>query len=268
MTAIQAQADSYGWNDDYASGKPIFMRAEAFVETLPPALRDDPGVMAARSANLRLMAEAHHKLKKEEAAETALDSAVTINRALVRIDPDDPRAIRKLAVSLWYRAVVLRTNKKDEMARASIAEAVANAGILRTRDPNDAGALKLFGTVGEVQAQVLADQGKFTESFAVGDEVIAAYRRFFVLAGNTPGELRSMATVLATRGGNFYNGGAYPQACAAWREALLVFTGLDARGKLTETDRRNGVPELQNYLKNNCENGPPRAGIGPRMQDL
>lgn len=268
VTAIQAQADSYGWNDDYASGEPIFMRAEAFVGTLPAALRDDPLVMAARSANLRLMAEAHHKLKKKEPAATALDRAVTINRALVKMQPDDPRTIRKLAISLWYRAVVLRTNKKDELARASIEEAVANAGILRARDPNDAGALRLFGTVGEVQAQILADQGKFTQSFAVGDEVIAAYRRLVVLAGNTPGELRSMATVLATRGGNFYNGGAYGKSCEAWREALSVFNGLKARGKLTETDRKNGVPELQNYLKSNCENGPPRAGMGPRIDGL
>jgi eukaryotic-like serine/threonine-protein kinase len=268
VAAIQAEADSYGWNDDYASGEPIFMRGEAFVARLPAALRDDPIVMAARSANLRLMAEAHHKLKKEGASEVALDRAIIINRALVKMEPDDPRAIRKLAVSLWYRAVVLRTNKKDELARDSIEEAVRNAGVLRARDPNDAGALKLFGTVGEVQAQILADQGKFTESFAVGEDVIGAYRRLVVLAGNTPGELRSMATVLATRGGNFYNGGAYPQACEAWREALSVFTGLQARGKLTETDRKNGVPELQNYLKNNCENGQPRAGMGPRIDGL
>jgi eukaryotic-like serine/threonine-protein kinase len=268
VTAIQAQADSYGWNDDYARGEPIFMRGEAFVASLPIALRDDPLVMAARSANLRLMAEAHHKLKKEDASESALDRAIIINRALLILAPDDPRVIRKLAVALWYRAVVLRTNKKDELARASIEEAVRNAGVLRARDPNDAGALKLFGTVGEVQAQILADQGKFAQSFAVGDEVIGAYRRLVVLAGNTPGELRSMATVLATRGGNFYNGGAYPRACEAWREALSVFNGLEARGKLTETDRNNGVPELRNYLKGNCESGPPRAGMGPRIDGL
>ena len=268
VTAVQAEADSYGWDDDYAKAEPIFLRGEAFVAGLPPVLRDDRLVMAARSANLRLLAEAHHKLKKEDLSEAALDSAVEINRTLVKLEPDDPRAIRRLAISLWYRAVVLRTNKKDALAQASIDEAVVNVNLLRTRDPSDAGALKLFGTVGEVKAQILADQGNFKESFAVGDEVIRAYRRLVVLAGNTPGELRSMATVLATQGGNFYAGQDFPKACGVWREALGIFTDLDARGKLSETDRKNGVPELRAYLKRNCEDGPPRAGMGPRIQDL
>jgi eukaryotic-like serine/threonine-protein kinase len=268
MTAIQTQADSYGWVDDYIQAEPIFIRAETFVSGLPPMLAEDSLVMDARSANLRLMAEAHHKLKHEELAEAALDRAVTINRALLKLNLDDPRIIRKLAISLWYRAVVLRTNKKDAAASASINEAVANVNTLRMRDPNDAGALRLFGTVGEVKAQILADQGDFVQSFAVGDEVLAAYRRLVEVSGNAPGELRSMATVLATRGGNFYNGSQYPNACGAWREALDVFLGLDARGKLSDTDRKNGVPELRTYLKRNCEDGPPRAGMGARIDDL
>ncbi len=264
-TAVQAEADSYGWDDGYDKAEPIFLRAETFIAALPQRLRDDPKVMAARSANLRLLAEAHHKLKKENLAEAALDRAISINRVLVNMQPDDPASIRKLAISLWYRAVVLRTNKKDALARTSIDEAVTNARILRARDPSDAGALKLFGTVGEVKAQILADQQQFAASFAMGDDVIAAYRRLVVLAGNTPGELRSMATVLATSGGNFYKGGAYPKACGAWREALTIFTRLNARGKLTDTDRKNGVPALQKYLKRNCDGGAPRAGMGPNI---
>jgi eukaryotic-like serine/threonine-protein kinase len=268
VTAIQTQADSFGWDDDYTNAEPIFMRGEAFVAGLPVQLRDDPLVMAARSANLRLLAEAHHKLKKPDLCLAALNRAITINRALVMLTPDDPRAVRKLAISLWYRAVVSRTYGKDALAQSSIDEAAANIDILRARDPNDAGALKMFGTVGEVKAQILADQGNFIESFAVGDQVIAAYRRLVVLAGNTPGELRSMATVLATQGGNFYAGRDFPKACGVWREALSIFMGLDARGKLSETDGKNGVPELRTYLKRNCEDGPPRAGMGPRINDL
>jgi len=193
--------------------------------------------MAASSANLRLLGEAHHKLKAEPEAEAALDHAVAINRALVARQTDDRRNIRKLPLSLWYREVVLRTNKKDELARVSIDEAVTKARILLARDANDVGALKLFGAVAEVKVQLLADMTPFPASFAMSDEVISTYRRLFLLAGNTTGESRSLATALTTRGGIIYNRAAYQQACAAWRGALGVFSALEVRNKLTETDR-------------------------------
>jgi eukaryotic-like serine/threonine-protein kinase len=268
ITAVQAQGDSFGWDDDYAKAAPTFLRGETFAAKLPADLRDNPRVMAARSANMRLMGEALHELKKEDEAEIAMNGAVEINRALLKLQPDDPRNIRKLAISLWSRAIVLRANNKDVLASTSIDEAVANTEILRSRDAEDAGALGLFGTVAEVKAQILADQAQYPASFALGEEVVAVSRRLAVLAGNTPGEVSTVAKALVTHGGNYYSGGAYPRACGAWRESLSIFTDLDKQGKLTETDRKNGVPELRNYLKRNCEDGPPRAGMGPRIDGL
>ncbi len=147
----------------------------------------------------------------------------------------------------------------------SIDEAIVNTRILTSRDAKDAGALELFATVGELKAQILSDMNQFPASVAMSDEVIAAYRRLVVLGNNSPGKLRSLAVALTTRGGSFYNGGAYPQACGAWREALEVFTGLDRRGKLTDLDRKNGVANVQGYLKRSCGNGAPRAGLGPKL---
>jgi len=264
-TALQAEGDSYAWSDDHVRARDIHRRAEEFIAALPPAMQADRGVMSVRSANIRLLGEAYHKLHQEGPAQSALAQAVTLNRALVRAAPDDPTLVRKLAISLWRSARIHRANARNELARAAIEEAVANARTLRERDPIDAGALNLFAMTGEVNAQVLTDLHRFDEAFGVGEQVIAAHRRLVTLADNAPGALRSMAAALRTEGGNFYNGRAYDRACATWREALSVYTGLERRGALTETDRNNDMRDVRNYLRQACENGPPRAGMGPTM---
>jgi serine/threonine-protein kinase len=263
-TAVQGEADSYGWDEDYQKARTAHLRAEAFIAGLPPAMQTQRPIMMARSGNLRLLGEAHHNLDQHGDARRVLDRAVAVNRHLLRADPHDPVLIRKLATSLWYRAVVHRTNMRDRLARESIEEAVANARLLRDRDPSDAGGLSLFAVTSEVQAQVLADQNRFKESYAVSDQIMAAHRRLVELAGNAPGALRSMATALSTRGGNFYNGGDYRRACDAWREARGIFLGFERRKVLTETDR-NGLGRVRNYLAASCDNGVPRAGLGKEI---
>lgn len=259
-TAIQAEGDSYGWLDDYAKAREVHQRGEAWIAALPPAIQADRGVMSVRSANVRLLGEAYHQLKQAEPAKKAMEEAVSLNRALVKAAPDDPVMIRKLAISLWRSAIIDRTDKRDQAARAAIEEAVTTVEILRQRDPNDAGALNLFAMTGEVQAQVLADLGRFNDSYAAGERVIAAHRRLVELAGDAAGAKRSMASALRTEGGNFYNGGAYPRACVAWKEAVGLLTGLQTKGQLSDTDRKNALPELQDYLRKACD--PPRDGLG------
>ena len=263
--ALQTEGDSYDWIDQYNKAREAHQRAESFIAELPPAIGNDKKVLGVRAANLRLLGEALHKLKDEVATREVLDQAVAVHRDLAQRDPDDPKAIRNLATSLWYRAVVHRTNYRDPLAWESIVEAVNLSRQLRQRDPNDAGAIKMFALSAEVFAQVLADLKRYDESNAMGDEVIQAHQKLVALAGNTPGALRSMAASMSTRGGNFYNGGDYVRACQAWRETLAVFTDLDRRGDLTTTDRNNGVPELRGYILKSCEGGPPRAGLGPEM---
>jgi eukaryotic-like serine/threonine-protein kinase len=263
--AIQAEGDIYLWVDDFAKARAKFEQAEAFIASLPPKLATEPGMMMVRSSNLKLYGEALHKLKDAPAARIALDRAVEINRILVRRATDDPAIQRKLAISLWYRAVVHRSNYRDTEAGASIDEAQTIARKILSRDQNDAGALKLFMLTSELSAQILGDQRRFPESYAMGEEVQNAQEKLVGLAGNTPGALRSMATSLATNGGNHYNGGDYAGACMIWRKALGIFDSLETNGALTETDRKNGKADLQRYLASSCDNGQPRAGMGKEM---
>lgn len=262
--AVQAEGDSFGWDDDYAAALPIFQRAESFIAGLPAGLADGRRVLSVRSSNLRLLAEASHKLKREEAAVAAIERAVAINRLLNKRIPDDPVLVRKLVSSLWYRAVVLRTLGRDAAARASIEEAVTLARGAMNRDSTDAGATQLFSVVAEVHAQVLADLGQYAESNKVGEELTAVHRRNIRLSGGAAGTIRSMTTALATRGANYYNGGYYAEACTVWREGLANFAMLERSGKMTETDRRNGYPEMRSRVAKACDNGP-RAGLGPRL---
>lgn len=262
ITAIQAEGDTWGWIDDYAKARTIHLRAEAFAAGLPPALQGTREVGSARSGNLRLLGEAQHKTNATEPARQALDQAVALNRSLLARAPDDPALLRKLAVSLWYRAVVHRTNERDPEAKASIDEATALANRMIERDPSDAGALNLYALIGEVSAQILADAGRFSDSYAMGARVIAAHDRLVAVAGDAPGARRSRVSALVTYGGNFFNGGDYVRACGTWRRADAAYADLDRGGVLTETDRQSSWPELKTLLTKNCENGPPRDGMG------
>lgn len=256
-TALQGQGDSYGWDDDWAQALPPHQAAERFIAGLPPAIREDRKVRMARSANLRLLGEAFHKTDQVEAARNTLDQAVEINRRLLADFPGDPAMMRKLATSLWYRAVVHRTNKRAALAEASIAEAAGLAAQLRDRDPADAGGVQLYAIIGEVEAQILTDNGRAAEGERVGEAVLAAHRRLVALAGNAPGALRSMAAAMNTNAGNFHNAGRYDRACARWRETLAVYEELERRGELSDTDRNGGLADVRGYLAQGCD--PPRA---------
>lgn len=265
MLAVQSEADSHGWMEDYAAALPVHQRVERFFSTLPVAMQQDLEVRSARSGNLRLLGEAHHRLMHTADARRTLDLAVAINEQLRRAAPDDPQVLRKLAISLWYRAVVHRTNDRDALALASIDRAVELAEQLRIRDPNDAGGLQLFALTSEVKAQVLGDVGRFAESFSMVDAVIAAHERMVTLAGDAAGAKRSMSAALSTGGGNFYNGGNYVRACASWQRAIAILMELDRKGSLTDYDRKNSMVEIRRYLEQACMNGPPRQGLGLRI---
>jgi serine/threonine-protein kinase len=260
--AIQTEGDSYGWDDDYVRARPFFHQAERLIAGLPANIAADRRILSVRSGNLRLLAEASHKLKADDAAVTAIDRAVAINRQLIARAPDTPALVRKLITSLWYRAVLLRALERDPLARASIDEAVTLARSAMARDPSDAGAAHLFAITGEVSAQVRADAGDPAASLAISDEVIAAHHRLVALSGNAAGPRRSMASALRTRGGNLYNLRDYPRACSAWREGVATLAALEREGTLTETDRANGLPDMRRLVAQSCEGGPPRQGSG------
>lgn len=138
-----------------------------------------------------------------------------------------------------------------------------NARLLRDRDPADAGALRLVATVGEVYAQVLADLDRFEESFALGEEVVAAQRDLVVRAEGAAGARRTLAVTLITNGGNFYNGGQYARACERWREAHEILLGMQREGALAQTDRVRSLATMQDYLARSCN--PPRRGLGDTL---
>ncbi|TAJ72529.1 MAG: serine/threonine protein kinase [Phenylobacterium sp.] len=261
-TAIQAEGDSHGWDGAYAKSLEPFRRAEAFIAGLPPALRDETGVMKARSAILRLRAEAHHELGHDAEALPAVDQAVAINEVLAKREPDSPEILRKLAISLWYRAAVLSSLDRDAEAYASVDRAVAITRQMRARDPADRGATGLFAVVGEVRAMVLADLSRFAESYAMADEVLAAHRQIVSQSDNAPGTRRSMAATLKSVGGVYYNGGEYGRACTTWSEARDIYRDLDRAGKLTGHDREAALGEMLGWMAGACD--PPRRGLkGP-----
>lgn len=259
ILAIQAEGDSYGWNDDYLHARDVHVRAETFYAGLKPDLQANTDVLMSRSSNLRLLGESYHKMKQEPEAKAALANAVAVNRQLLKAQPGSPKLVRKLIASLWYSAVVHRTNHRDAEARAAISEAFDMAQAWHQRDLNDNGALQMLALSGEVYAQVLTDQKQYAPSEKVSDSVLAAHRLMVERAGNTPGALRSMSAALVTRGGNFYNAGDYAKACGAWQEAHDIYTGFERRGQLTVTDRDNGYAEMTDFLKKACN--PPRDGL-------
>ena len=258
-TAIQAEGDAWGWDGEYAKSLEPFRRAEAFIAALPPTLQNDTGVMKAHSAILRLRAEAHHEMKDDAQAMPAMDAAVAINEALARREPQSPEVLRKLAISLWYRAVVLGAAGRDTQALASVDRAVTITRQMRAKDPADRGALGLFAVVGEVRAMVLADLKRFPESYAMADAVVAAHRQIVRQAEDAPGQRRSMAATLKSVGGVYYNGGDYGRACATWNEARGIYRDLDRAGKLTGHDRDQALAEMQRWMTAACD--PPRQGL-------
>lgn len=260
--ALQAVGDSYGWNDDYPRALGHHARAEQFIAGLSGPIREAVPVRIVRAGNLRLLGESYHKLRKPGEAKATLEQAVALNRSLLAAAPDDPILSRKLISALWYSAVVHRSNERNEAARGAIDEAVARANERAGRDPRDAGALHLVALTGEVQAQVLGDLGRFADSYAAGDLVLAAHRKLVALGGRAPGALRSMAASMRTIGGNHYNGRDYAGACALWRDTLAIYSDLDRRGALTEIDRKGGMAEMADYTARACDNGGPRAGLG------
>jgi serine/threonine-protein kinase len=257
--AIQTLGDSWGWNDDYAKARVELARADAFVEGLPEALRGERGIRSAHSAILRLLGEAHNKLKDREAALEVLGRAVAINRALLAEWPDDPEFLRKLTISLWYSAVVQRSAGKDEAARESIGEAVALSRAMLKADPQDKGGLQMLALTAEVAAQVEADLRDAAGSAALSEEALAAHARLVAAAGEAPGALRSMTATMRTTAGNRYNLGDLAGACAMWREVLANYERLEAKGALSATDRNNGLRETQGFIRDICERRAPRA---------
>lgn len=114
--ALMTEGESHVWIEDFAKARDIHLQGEAFYRSLPAAMRDAPGVIGVRSASLRSLGEAHHKLKEAGPARAVLDEAVAVNERPLGAKPEDPALLRKLTVSLWYRAVVHRTNMRDALA--------------------------------------------------------------------------------------------------------------------------------------------------------
>jgi serine/threonine-protein kinase len=228
--ALQTQGDASGWNDDYAGALPFHERAETFIAGLPEALREERGVRMTRSSNLRLMAESLHRTGRSAAAVEANARAVAVNRALLAAEPESPALMRKLHISLWYSAVVLRTLGRNREAEAAIRESMAVARGMAARDPADAAGTQAVAFAGEVLAQVLADRGDQAGFAAVSDEVLASHRALVARAGDAPGALRSMTAAMRTIAESRDRLGDREGACTLWRGALANFATLEARG--------------------------------------
>src|SRR5690606_23137777 len=90
--AIQAEGDTYGWNDDYPGSIPHFQRALAFLDALPETLRDEIVLLRVRGALLRLLGEAYHNTDQAALARQALDGAVANNRVVMERTPNNPNS--------------------------------------------------------------------------------------------------------------------------------------------------------------------------------
>ena len=235
--AIRAEGDTFLWTEDYARARGLHLETDRFIAGLPVIMQRDAHMMSLTAGNLRLLGEAHHKLKQPVEARAVLDRAVAINQAVLATQPDDPLFRRRVVVSLRYRAIVHHTNERDELARESIEVARVETLKLRDRDPADVGALQLFAVVGEVHAQILSDLGRHSEAYRIGDEVRATYKIMIARAGNAPGHMRSFAMAMRSDASVHYNGGDYAGACRVWSEVMTVVDGLERRVALTDFDR-------------------------------
>jgi eukaryotic-like serine/threonine-protein kinase len=261
--SLQIVADTWGWSDDWARAKAGHLDAERFAASLPDAMQHDPKIMMVRSGNLRLLGEAHHRLKENSDARVILDRAVAINDTLLAIDPSDPITRRKVATSNWFRAVVHRTNKRDALAVQSIERAVSAATALRDFDRDDAASAELWLVTSEVQAQIFMDLGRRRDAYDVHQELVTEYRRLVLLSGKAAGMRRKFSTALETIGGNYYNGGDYLLACQAWAESRALLTWLEANKSMSDYDRRNLLPRVTELIAKSCN--PPRQGLGPKL---
>ncbi len=48
-----------------------------------------------------------------------------------------------------------------------------------------------------------------------------------------------------------------------WRDALALYRGLEQEGALSEANRKGSMAEMIDYVARACDNGGPRAGLGP-----
>lgn len=250
--ALQTIGDSHGWSDEIPESRDAFLKARAFIDGLPEPLRSHTDVRGAESAILRLLAESHHLLKEGDAARAALERAVAINRELVAERPGDVQNQRKLAISLWYSAVVHRTNKRDVLARASIDEALTVARAMAASDREDRGALNMVAVVGEVASQIAADRGDIAASAALADEVLAAHDTLVEQSGNAPGALRTRASAMRTIAGTREQLGDRRGACSMWRRTIAQYQLLDRRDALSDYDRNNALVEGRAFLASSC----------------
>lgn len=261
LEALHEEGGSYGWLNQHAGALAVHERGEAFFGSLPKPLRSDDEILAIRASGLRAIGQALAYQDRYDEALAATAQSVAISRTLLDRNPGDPVFIRPVATSAWYHAVLLREDEQRQAARKFAATAVENARLLKQGDPDDPGSARLYAVVRSLEAQLLADAGRYEESFAIGDEVMAIHRRMATLAGNAPGALRNVVTALNTRGANLYNGRAYARACEAWQEGYDILVMLDSRGNLSQLDRDDEMNVLKNHLRTNCEGGP-RAGMG------
>lgn len=251
-TALQTLADADGWDNDDKTSIINHKAAETFITSLPPALQSHERVLAARSGNLRLLGEAQHRLKTGEAT-ASLAQAVTINRQLLALAPENPVRLRKLATSLWYSGVIARGTDQPAQAEAFLTEGIGLARRMVARDPADAGGHQLVALIGEILAQLRADRGDRAGNTTAAAEMIAAHQKLVSLAAGAAGARRSMAASLRTQAGSRYNLGDIPGACTLWRQTLALYDALDAEKSLSSMDRQNGQPETRGYIKGICE---------------
>jgi serine/threonine-protein kinase len=160
--------------------------------------------------------------------------------------------MRKLHISLWYSAVVLRTLGRDGDAEAAIRESMEVARTMAARDPGDAAGLQSVAFAGEVLAQVLADRGDRAGFVAVSEDVLEKHRALVAKAGEAGGALRSMTSAMRTIAEGRDRLGDRAGACTLWREALRNYATLDGKGSLSDFDRNNGLPETRTLVSERC----------------
>ena len=254
IKAMTARGDADGWNNEFVKASKFYERAESFAAQLPANFITTQ-TMAARAHNFRLLAESYHNSNRELQARKALDHAISLDEQMYKADPLNPRKARGLIVALWYSAVLDRTAQRPKQARREIERAMQLVSGLQERNPGDADMIKLYSTVAEVDAQLLADRGDYMASYALTDKIVELNRKKVEISENVSGARRSLAEVLRTGGTNHHNGGDYAGACRLWKEAYEIWQALDTKGELSDWDK-DSIKEMRQLLEKGCD--PPR----------
>ena len=238
------------------------------IPALADALAKDMAAWPAEMAPLRAFEEAFvgyyralHASGSDlpRAVETHLDVERRLDRLLAP-RPNDPTLLYLATWNAFDGFAAASQLGREDVSHRLIEKARTMGDRLVAVDERDRGAGRLALNIKEGLAQDLRDRDHFAEAVAVQREVVAGRRQ---QAADAPSarNVGSLGFSLAVQGVIGKNAGERALACASWRDAERVLSGLEAKGSITGF-HKSFIPGLRR-ANDACAAGSPLARIPP-----